>query len=163
MSPARVPSRPGSFAHYEDSVFVNCPFDRSYRPLLEAIVFAIHDCGFYARSALEVEDAGEGRLDKIMRIVGECRYGVHDISRIELTREGLPRFNMPFELGLFLGCRRYGSARDRRKQVLVLDSERYRYQRFLSDIAGQDIAVSPWQANSHRSSLLGELQARQGR
>jgi hypothetical protein len=139
-SPAGRRSVPGSPARYEDSVFINCPFDEAYRQLLDSIVFAVHDCGFYGRSALEVQEAGETRLDKIMRIVQECRYGIHDLSRTELNREGLPRFNMPFELGLFLGCREYGSARDHRKQVLVLDKEKYRYQRFLSDIAGQDIA-----------------------
>jgi hypothetical protein len=39
-------------SRYEYSVFVNCPFDAEYRPLFHAIVFAIHDCGFAARSAL---------------------------------------------------------------------------------------------------------------
>ncbi len=84
-------------------------------------------------------DTGETRLDKILRVVGECRNGIHDISRVEQS-DGLPCFNMPFELGLYLGCKRFGSARDRQKRCLVLDTDRYRYQRFLSDIAGQDIA-----------------------
>jgi hypothetical protein len=35
---------------YENSVFINCPFDRAYRPLFEAVVFAAYDCGFYSRS-----------------------------------------------------------------------------------------------------------------
>jgi len=48
---------------------------------------------------------------------------------------------MPLELGLFLGCRRYGTPRDHRKVCLVLDREQYRYQRFISDISGQDIAA----------------------
>jgi hypothetical protein len=47
---------------------------------------------------------------------------------------------MPFELGLFLGARRFGEAKQQRdKQCLVLEAERYRYQKYLSDIAGQDI------------------------
>lgn len=48
---------------------------------------------------------------------------------------------MPFELGLFLGAKRFGNAVQRRKTCLVLDREPYRYQAFLSDIAGQDIAA----------------------
>lgn len=36
-----------------DQVFVNCPFDEAYKPLFDAIVFAITDLGFYARSARE--------------------------------------------------------------------------------------------------------------
>jgi len=31
---------------YEQSVFINCPFDPEYAPLFEAIVFAVHDAGF---------------------------------------------------------------------------------------------------------------------
>lgn len=51
----------------------------------------------------------------------------------------LPRFNMPFELGLFLGARRYGGPSQRRKCCLILDRDSYRFQIFCSDIAGQDI------------------------
>ena len=46
---------------------------------------------------------------------------------------------MPFELGLFLGARRFGAKQQRDKHCLVLEAERYRYQKYLSDIAGQDI------------------------
>jgi hypothetical protein len=33
-------------AKYADSVFLNVPFDKKYAPLFDALVFAIHDCGF---------------------------------------------------------------------------------------------------------------------
>jgi hypothetical protein len=48
---------------------------------------------------------------------------------------------MPLELGLFLGAKRFGTGRQQAKNCLVMDVERYRYQKFISDIAGQDIAV----------------------
>jgi hypothetical protein len=103
-------------------------------------VFAVHDCGFWARCALETADSGEERIRKIKRIIRECRYGIHDISRVELDGVNhLPRFNMPLELGLFLGAQEYGVGEQSCKQSLVLDTERYRYQKFCSDIAGQDI------------------------
>lgn len=125
---------------YDYNVFVNCPFDDDYAPLFDAIVFAVHDCGFVARCALEVDNSAQVRIDKLFDIVSECRYGVHDISRTELDSvNGLPRFNMPLELGMFLGARRFGRGRQRDKACLVLDRERYRYQKFCSDIAGQDI------------------------
>lgn len=129
---------PGS--GYGVNVFVNCPFDSEYRPLFEALVFAVYDCGYVARCALEVEDASQVRIEKILDIISECRFGIHDISRTTLDSDsGLPRFNMPLELGLFLGAKRYGSGRQKDKLCLVLDSESYRYQAFCSDIAGQDI------------------------
>jgi len=110
-----------------------------FAPIFEAMVFAVHDAGFFARSALEYDDAAQNRLDKILYLIAECRFGIHDLSRTELSAKGLPRFNMPLELGLFLGCKRFGGEHHSRKSCLVLDRERYRFQQFISDIAGQDI------------------------
>jgi len=125
---------------YEYSVFINCPFDEAYRPLFEAVVFAVHDCGYVARSSLEVTDASQVRIEKIAAIIATCKFGVHDISRTELDAlTNLPRFNMPVELGLFLGAKWFGTGKHKQKICLILDVERYRYQKFISDIAGQDI------------------------
>jgi len=79
------------------------------------------------------------RIDKICQLVATCRFGIHDLSRTELDPlHQLPRFNMPFELGLFVGAQRYGNRMQRKKSCLILDRAPYRYQRFCSDIAGQD-------------------------
>ena len=127
-------------AHYTDNVFINCPFDAAYKPLFDAMVFTVHDCGFIARCALEEEDASQVRIDKIYTIIADCRYGIHDISRTELDEHsGFPRFNMPLEFGVFLGAKKFGVTEQKRKKCLVLDKEPYRYQQFISDIAGQDI------------------------
>lgn len=125
---------------YNRQVFLNCPFDDEHLPLLRAITFAIMACSYEVRCALETADAGEVRMTKILRLIRACRFGIHDISRTALDPvNALPRFNMPLELGLFLGAAHFGNAGQRRKQTLVLDVERYRYQKFVSDIAGQDI------------------------
>lgn len=114
-------------ASYADSVFINVPFDRKYRRIFDAIVFAVHDTGFVARSALETEDSGQARVTKILDIIGESQYGIHDVSRAGVDRvTKLARFNMPLELGFFLGAQRFGSDRDRKKRCLVLDRDRYR-------------------------------------
>ena len=129
-------------AGYEYGVFINCPLDEAYRHLFEAVIFAVQDCGYVARCALELDDASEVRIEKIAKIITSCKFGIHDISRTELDAgTSLPRFNMPLELGLFLGAKRFGRAEQRVKTCLVLDLERYRYQKFISDIAGQDIAA----------------------
>jgi hypothetical protein len=151
---------------YEDSVFLNVPFDRKYRRLFDALVFAVYDCGFIARSALEVEDSGQARVEKILNIIEESKFGIHDISRAGVDHNTrLARFNMPLELGFFLGAKRFGSSRDREKRCLVLDRERYRYRNFCSDISGQDIrahnddpkdairGVRDW-LSSHRVGIL---------
>lgn len=124
---------------YEYNVFINCPFDDEYADMFYALVFAVHDCGFRARCTLEIDDTGRVRLESILDLISECSLGIHDISRTELDETyGLPRFNMPFELGLFLGASRFGQAEQQAKKCLVLDREPYRYQKFLSDISGQD-------------------------
>jgi hypothetical protein len=129
-------------ADYYRSVFVNCPLDDQYRHLLDAVIFAIKDCGYITRLALEVSDGSEVRIEKIANIIRDCRFGLHDISRTDSdSATNLPRFNMPLELGLFLGAKRFGHAEQKLKSCLIVDVERYRYQRFISDIAGQDIAA----------------------
>jgi len=132
VSPAASPG-------YNDSVFINCPFDAEYQPLFDAAVFTVSDCGFVPRCSLEESDGGEPRLYKIIRLLKSCRYSIHDISRTELDRgSGLPRFNMPLELGSDLGLRHSLEARWSEKRCIVLDTEAYRFQKFISDIAGQD-------------------------
>jgi hypothetical protein len=164
----RRESKPRS-ADSARNVFINCPFDDRYRPLFHAAVFAVVDCGFEPRCALEVDDGSEVRIDKVCDLIAECRFGIHDLSRTELdSRSKLPRFNMPLELGLFIGAKRFGGALHRRKNCLILDTEPYRYQAFISDIGGQDIrahggdhrrlitAVRDWlRASSRRASLPG--------
>ena len=123
-----------------DDVFINCPFDEDFAPTFRALIFTIFACGFRPRSARELDDGGQTRIDKLYGIIGECRYGIHDLSRTELdARFRLPRFNMPLELGLFLGARQYGDEAQRDKRTLILDVEQFRYQRFISDLAGMDI------------------------
>ena len=125
---------------YASCVFINCPFDDAFKPLRNAMIFAIYDCGFSPRCALEEDNTGTVRFERIQKIIGECKFGIHDISRTELDEHnGLPRFNMPLELGVFLGAKKFGGTQQKRKNCLVIDREQYRYQQFISDISGQDI------------------------
>jgi hypothetical protein len=87
-----------------------------------------------------MDDGTETRIDKLYRIIDESRYGIHDLSRTELDAiHQLPRFNMPLELGIFLGAKRFGSTEQKNKRCLILDTEQFRYQKFISDIAGIDV------------------------
>ncbi|PSJ47016.1 hypothetical protein C7I36_03610 [Zobellella taiwanensis] len=141
---------------YEVSVFINCPFDSQYEPLFEAILFTIYKCGLKPRCALEHDDAGETRIDKINGIIADCKYGVHDISRTELdSHNNLPRFNMPLELGLFLGCKKFASGRSSDKITIIFDSIAYRYMQFMSDISGQDIKTH----NNEPQTLISNLRS----
>lgn len=125
---------------YDESVFINCPFDAGYENLFRAILFTVIDCGFTPHCALEISNAAQTRLEKIYGLIESCKFGIHDLSRTELdAANSLPRFNMPLELGLFLGCQRFGSKKHKSKCCIVFDKERFRYQKFISDISGQDV------------------------
>lgn len=129
---ARAPSG------YSRSVFVNAPFSADRRELFNAIVFSVQACGFVPKCSLEFDNAGQVRLEKIRDLIRDCQLGIHDISFMELDGD-VPRFNMPFELGLFLGAAHFAEGWAKRKACTILDTEQFRYQRALSDIAGQDI------------------------
>lgn len=127
--------------NFTTSVFINCPFDDAYIPILHAIVFTVLACDHTPCSVLQERDAGEIRLRKIQRLIQQSRFGIHDISRTQLDPiSRLPRFNMPFELGLDIGARQYGSGRLKSKIILIFDELPNRYQQSLSDISGQDIS-----------------------
>lgn len=135
-------------------VFINCPFSPDYQDHFRAIVFTVIRSGYTPRCARENDDGTEIRFDKICRIIEDCDYGVHDISKTDPDPgSGLPRFNMPLELGLFLGAKKYGPKKQKAKNALILDREAFRYQQFISDIAGQDIHAH----NGDVAKLIGEV------
>ena len=122
------------------SVFINCPFDPEYQPLLRAMCFAILACGYIPRCALDLGDSGAVRFHEIITMMTSCGFSIHDISRVELDHgSGLPRFNMPLELGADLALRIAGSTAQRTRKTLVLDIEKHRYDKMVSDISGMDI------------------------
>jgi hypothetical protein len=123
------------------NVFVNVPFDADYAPLFEALLFTVTACGYRVRCALEEDDSGDIRLDKLVRLIRECPRSIHDLSRIELGENELPRFNMPFELGLVLGAKRFGGRLHRNHRIQIMVAEPYRLPAYLSDLGGNDPAA----------------------
>ncbi len=139
--PRRVATRAEGMA-FERDVFVNCPFDEAYLPLLRPILFAIIDLGLTPRIALELLDSGRPRIEKIVALIENSKYAIHDLSRIQAEQPGeYYRLNMPFELGLDVGCRLFKSGRWKQKRCLILEAERFRFQAAISDISNSDIAT----------------------
>lgn len=121
-------------------IFINCPFDDDYDACLSALVFTITLCGYEARCALEDDDTGNVRLDKLCELIGDSDRSIHDLSRTTTGPSGLPRFNMPFELGLTMGAQRFRPSRKSRK-LLVMVSKQFEMPKYLSDLAGNDPKV----------------------
>jgi hypothetical protein len=51
------------------------------------------------------------------------------------------RLNMPFELGIDIGCRLFKGGKWKDKSCLILVAERHKYQAAISDLSNSDVAV----------------------
>lgn len=125
---------------FESDVFVNCPFDPDFAPLLEAMLFCIVYLKLNPRLATERLEAGANRFDKIFELAKGSRFSIHDLSRCKSARaDEFFRMNMPFELGLDFGIRRCGVDLPSPKKFLIFENEPYETKRTLSDLAGVDV------------------------
>ena len=121
-------ARPGRV----ESVFLNIPYDSGFENLYLAYIVGLIQLGLRVNATLAVPN--QGRLEKIIGLIEKSEYSLHDLSRFETTK-GIPRFNMPVELGLAL----YRSHDTKGKhRVFVFERKRYRTQRSTSDINGLD-------------------------
>ncbi len=127
-------------SNYHRNVFINCPFDSDYDGIFNAVVFAVHRCGFVLRCAKEFGDSDSIRIHNIISLIEKSKYSIHDLSRVTLSKTGqLPRFNMPLELGIFIGCTHFGAKIHKEKRYIIIESEQFRFKQFISDLSGQDI------------------------
>ena len=90
-----------------------------------------------------VLDLGGGTAPRMDRLIAAIRgnpFSVHDLSRVEPAGRGagaVPRFNMPFELGLAVAVS-LTERRQPRHGFVLLESKPFRLQRSLSDMNGYD-------------------------
>lgn len=125
---------------FESCVFINCPLDEDYEPILQAVLFCVVYLGFSPRISTERNDSAENRLDKIRGLIEASKYSIHDLSRCQAREEGEHfRLNMPFELGIDYGCRQYFGKGRENKKFLILEEKKYRYLAAISDLSGCDI------------------------
>ncbi|MBD1547547.1 hypothetical protein [Roseibium aggregatum] len=115
---------------FERSVFINCPFDDTYAPLLEAALFCITYFGFVPRLANERLEAGENRLEKIVGMIRGSQYSIHDLSRCRADAAGdYFRMNMPFEYGIDVGFRNGANENLQQKKFLIFERSPYELKR----------------------------------
>ena len=139
------------------SVFINAPFDSAYERQFVAIVASVIAIGRTPRCVLEVAERGTGRLRRLLELIEDCDVSLHDLSRV-----GVPaRFNMPFELGLACAVANLPKRRPRHAFVL-LERQRYRLQRTLSDLNGFDPYIHNGTVSGAIESVLDALRPRSG-
>ncbi|HTF68589.1 MAG TPA: hypothetical protein VK638_38515 [Edaphobacter sp.] len=115
-----------------ESVFLNIPYDGPFESLYLAYIVGLTQLGLNVTATLAVPK--QGRLETIIGLIERSNFSIHDLSRIEVSR-GIPRFNMPLELGIAL----YRSKTTKgQHQVHIFESKRYRAQRSTSDVNAID-------------------------
>lgn len=114
-------------------VFLNVPFDKEYEKLFTYLVGGLVGLGQFPRCAAEIADTGQGRLEKITALMSQCGASIHDLSRVSLSNR-VPRFNIPFELGVAYQIRSSGQGGD----IFIFEEKPFRLQISLSDLNGFD-------------------------
>jgi len=72
--------RPGPHPGFNKNVFINCPFDSQYNSsLLKPLLFTIVYLGFTPQIASQTADSGEQRINKILSLILQSRYSLHDL------------------------------------------------------------------------------------
>jgi hypothetical protein len=118
-------------------VFINIPFDDQHESLYLSLIAAIVGMGLQPRCVLEVP-RDQTRLDRIHKLIAACPFSIHDLSAVKLSSSGpfrVPRFNMPFELGLAVAI---SLATKERHKFRMMDAIPHRVAQSLSDVNGYD-------------------------
>lgn len=117
-----------------NAIFINCPFDSKYKPMLRAMLFVARFYGLEVNIASSDADSKSNRLERIVDLMKQSKYSIHDLSRLRSEKKKeYYRMNMPFELGLDYGI---GGSE---KVFLVFEDEAYKLKIALSDINGWDV------------------------
>jgi hypothetical protein len=111
-----------------ESVFLNIPYDTPFDDLYTAYTVGLTQLGLNVTATLGFPN--QDRLGMIFQLIEEASISIHDLSRIEASH-GIPRFNMPLELGIALYRARVFKGKH---TVHVFESKPYRAQRSTSDI-----------------------------
>ncbi len=134
------------------NVFLNVPYDSRFENLFLAYIAGLFALGLVPRATLEIPGSTR-RLDKIVGLISACRYSIHDLSRVEIDHQPprVPRFNMPFELGLTVA--RFWKAEGVEHDWFVCESTDRRLMKSLSDLNGTD----PYIHHGKVAGVLREL------
>jgi len=133
-----MPARKRRRSAERNYVFLNVPYDSAFENLYLAYIAGLSVLGLIPRATLEIPTSRR-RLQRIADLIGQCAYSIHDLSRVQLDVNAprVPRFNMPFELGLAVAQ----DAGSRGESWYVCETVPYRISKSLSDLNGTDVRI----------------------
>jgi len=138
----RAPKRQGFRALEEQPIddtvskaFLNLPFHEDYENVCLALICGLVCYGITPTIVTE-STGSRWRLEKLAELISRCEFSFHDLSYLKLDGpQRVPRFNIPFELGLAIGL--HGNLHEQ-PRYHVFESKRHRLQQSLSDLNGID-------------------------
>lgn len=133
-------------------VFLNVPYEAEYEEIFIAFLSTIVCLGREPIIVAEVPDEGGGRLPRIFDELSNCRVSIHEMGWI---KDGEPRFNMPFELGIAWALRKTNPRT--RHHIIVFEEKSFRLNRTLSDWSGSDPKIHGGSAEKAIGGLLDAL------
>ena len=133
-------------------VFLNIPFADSHEFLYVALIAGLVAFRLNPRCVLEIPPQ-QSRLQRLYQLIASCPYSIHDLSHVRLSRTGhrVPRFNMPFELGIAVAVA-LAEQGAKAHQFRIFEARQYRLHQSLSDVLG-------WDPYIHRACADGVLEA----
>ena len=135
-------------------VFLNIPFADSHEFLYISLIAGLVALRLNPRCVLEIPPQ-QSRLQRLYQLIASCPYSIHDLSYVRLSRTGhrVPRFNMPFELGIAVAVALTEQDAEAH-QFRVFEARPYRVQQSLSDLLGHDPYIHRGCADGVLESLL---------
>lgn len=98
--------------------------------------------------------ASADRLTRLVKIIQESPFSIHDLSRVQLSGTAspfrVPRFNMPFELGLAVAI--CSSDANAGRQWKLMEAVPHRLNHSLSDVDGYNPVI-------HNGTVTGTFEA----
>lgn len=131
-----------------NDVFINLPFDNKRERIFLAYVASLTGLGLNPRCVLEVSPDHD-RLRRLSSLMRQCAYSIHDLSAVQVSGRPfrVPRFNMPFELGMCAATSVEGPHRFR-----VFETVPHRVGQSLSDLQGYEPFI-------HHGTVSGVISA----
>lgn len=116
----------------QSKIFINCPYDKEYKPFFFAMIYICEYFGYKPIFAA-CDESSSDRMENIVKCIQESNYAIHDISKIHET---IPRYNMPFELGMYY---MHIKEKGKKKRMLILEGDNKKSDEVISDLSGTEI------------------------
>lgn len=129
-----------------NAVFLNIPYDRTFRRLYLAYVVGLVQLGLEPRTTLGIP-GGKRRLERILELIQSCQYSIHDLSRVQMDRTPPAPPDSICRLSLAVS---WASLSHHPHTWFVFETQIRRVQKSLSDLDGSD-------PNIHNGTVKGVM------